>query len=65
MPSPLTRPSARALFLSLGVLAGPLAAQIPSPTPGQPLPTPAQAEELLRSRPDLVQQLRERFCLIF
>jgi len=30
------------------------------PVPGQPLPSPAQAEELLRTRPDLVRQLRER-----
>lgn len=34
-----------------------LLAQVPT---GQPLPTPAQAEQLLRTRPDLVKQLRER-----
>jgi polysaccharide export outer membrane protein len=62
LPTP-NRPGARALFLSLGILAAPLTAllaQIPTPTPGQPLPTPAQAEELLKTRPDLVQQLREQ-----
>jgi len=53
-----SRVSARALFLSAGILASPLVAQIPTPTPGQPLTTPAQAEELLRTRPDLVRQLR-------
>jgi protein involved in polysaccharide export with SLBB domain len=64
MPPFLSRAAARTLFLSLGILAAPLAAQVPSqvptPPPGQVLPTPAQAEELLKTRPDLVQQLRER-----
>ncbi|HXW96424.1 MAG TPA: polysaccharide biosynthesis/export family protein, partial [Gemmatimonadales bacterium] len=54
----------------------PLVAQVPTPTPtptdttavpglpqlpaGQGLPTPAQAQLLLQTRPDLVQQLRDR-----
>ena len=38
-------------------------AQIPSQVqPGQQLPSPAQAEELLRNRPDLVEQLRQRLA---
>ncbi len=45
-----------ALFL---VLNAPLFAQIPGLPPGI-RPTPEQAREILRTRPDLVQQLRQR-----
>jgi protein involved in polysaccharide export with SLBB domain len=54
----------------LGTLAlaalHPLAAQVPTqtppglPIPGGQLPSPAVAEQLLKSRPDLVEQLRQR-----
>ncbi len=50
----------RPLLLGLGLLlfAGlPLAAQVPA---GTALPSPAQAEQLLKTRPDLVKQLRNR-----
>ena len=57
----------RFLVLSLCLSLAPLSAlvgQVPTgqglPVPGQQLPSPAAAEQLLRSRPDLVQQLRER-----
>ena len=47
-----------ALALALGALVTPLRAQqVPN---GQQLPTPAQAQEMLRSQPELVQQLRQR-----
>lgn len=38
----------------------PLAAQIPGVPAGTALPPPAVAEQLLKTRPDLVRQLRER-----
>jgi polysaccharide biosynthesis/export protein len=41
-------------FLALG---SPLAAQVPS---GQQLPSPEQAEEMLKNQPELVDQLRQR-----
>ena len=44
------------------VIGSPLAAQVPSgqlPS-GQQLPSPAQAEELLRTQPQLVEELRQR-----
>jgi polysaccharide biosynthesis/export protein len=38
-------------------------AQVPSQVPpGQQLPSPEQAQELLRNRPDLVEQLRQRLA---
>jgi len=51
--------------LALGLLALLLLARAPSllaqvPTVGGVKPTPAQAAELLRTRPDLVRQLRDR-----
>src|SRR5215207_7454766 len=46
-----------ALATVLVALASPLSAQIPS---GQKLPTPDQAQEMLRTQPQLVQQLRQR-----
>ena len=46
-----------ALAVGLFAIAHPLAAQIPS---GQQLPSPDQAEELLRTQPALVDQLRQR-----
>ncbi|HSB53117.1 MAG TPA: polysaccharide biosynthesis/export family protein, partial [Gemmatimonadales bacterium] len=65
----LRRYAARLGWL-LGILAlatlNPLAAQVPTqappglPLPGGQVPSPAVAEQLLKSRPDLVQQLRQR-----
>ena len=46
-----------ALAAVLGALTAPLAAQIPN---GQQLPSPEQAQEMLRTQPQLVGQLRER-----
>ena len=46
------------ILLAVSAVTSP--AQEPAPAAGQPLPSPAQAEELLRTRPDLVRQLRER-----
>jgi polysaccharide export outer membrane protein len=60
MPPTLSRLRPVTLLLCLGFVVVPVAAQVPTPTPGQPLPTPQQAEVLLQTRPDLVQQLRER-----
>ncbi len=68
MPLTTSRLSPRALVLFQGVLAAPLAAQVPAqpppsiltPVPGRPLPSADQAQELLKTRPDLVQQLRDR-----
>src|SRR5215212_739730 len=37
-----------------------LDAQIPQVQPGQQLPTPDQAREVLQNQPELVQQLRQR-----
>ncbi len=37
-----------------------LVAQVPTLPPGQVMPSPAQAQELLKTRPDLVAQLRQR-----
>lgn len=68
MPNLVSRRS-RALrgWCALGVLAAalgaPLAAQVPSSPPlpsGGALPTPQQAEELLRTQPQVVEQLRQR-----
>jgi protein involved in polysaccharide export with SLBB domain len=44
------------------VLAPQLSAQIPQVPPGQQLPSPDQAQQLLRNRPDLVEQLRRRLA---
>ena len=63
-PRRLCRPFRRTAFL-LSVLvvsltAG-LAAQVPTqPRPGQQLPSPDQAREMLRNQPDLVRQLRDK-----
>ena len=56
---------ATAAFLGLQIVVGTAraGAQIPSQVqPGQQLPTQEQAQELLRSRPDLVAQLRQRLA---
>jgi len=58
MRFPLLRPAFAVLALLLPAPAHSLLAQIP--TVGGVKPTPAQAAELLRTRPDLVRQLRER-----
>ncbi|HXI20767.1 MAG TPA: SLBB domain-containing protein, partial [Gemmatimonadales bacterium] len=62
----MTRPPGRifrsllsAAFLLILIRSG-LAAQVPGLPPGQALPTPAQAQQLLQTRPDLVQELRAR-----
>src|SRR3954468_19787129 len=53
--------TAALLGLELTIGIGRAGAQIPSQVqPGQQLPSPEQAQELLRSRPDLVEQLRQR-----
>ncbi len=54
---PLTARVWLALAAVLLVFGSRLSAQVPS---GQQLPTPDQAEELLRSQPQLVEQLRQR-----
>jgi polysaccharide export outer membrane protein len=63
MPNSVTRRCLPArVWCALAVLvalASPLAAQVPS-TAQQRLPSPAQAEELLRTQPQLVQELRQR-----
>jgi protein involved in polysaccharide export with SLBB domain len=46
-----------ALVAALVVLVAPLRAQIPS---GQQLPSPDQAQQILRNQPQLVEQLRQR-----
>lgn len=61
----MLRPRLRALrpfllLLALLLSASALVAQVPALPPGQVMPTPAQAQELLRTRPDLVAQLRQR-----
>ncbi|MEO8139551.1 MAG: SLBB domain-containing protein [Gemmatimonadota bacterium] len=53
------RPLIVLLALLLSTSAA-LVAQVPALPPGQAMPTPAQAQELLRTRPDLVAQLRQR-----
>src|SRR6202171_1146261 len=56
---------AAAAFLGLQLSVGTarLGAQIPSQMPpGQQLPSQEQAQELLRNRPDLVEQLRQRLA---
>ncbi len=53
----------RPRLVLLALLLGPasaLIAQVPGLPPGQALPSPAQAEVLLKTRPDLVAQLRKR-----
>lgn len=40
--------------------ASSLSAQVPQVQPGQPLPTPEQAQQALQNQPQLVAQLRER-----
>jgi len=57
-----SRLAGMAAFLGFAVVVPPLAAQIPQVQPGQPLPTPEQAQEMLRTRPDLVEQLRQRLA---
>ncbi len=58
MRFPLLRPATVGLAVLLLLPASALVAQVP--TTGGVKPTPAQAEELLRTRPDLVRQLRDR-----
>src|ERR1700737_4388551 len=56
---------AAAAFLGLQVTLGTAraGAQIPAQLPsGQQLPTQEQAQELLRNRPDLVEQLRQKLA---
>jgi hypothetical protein len=66
MPNSATRRFLPArVWLALSVLialAAPLAAQVPSGQQQLPqqLPSPEQAEELLRTQPQLVQELRQR-----
>ncbi len=49
------------LSVLLASIAGSTSAQVPAQVrPGQPLPSPEQARELLESQPDLVRQLRDR-----
>src|SRR6476661_7572067 len=43
----------------LVAFAAPVAAQIPS---GQQLPSPEQAQQMLQTQPQLVQQLRQRLA---
>ncbi len=60
LPTPLGR--LFALGIALLALVPALAAQIPGqgiPTPGQ-LPSPQQAQDMLRNQPALVEQLRQR-----
>jgi polysaccharide biosynthesis/export protein len=55
--------TAALLGLELTVGIARAGAQIPSQVqPGQQLPSPEQAQELLRNRPDLVEQLRQRLA---
>jgi polysaccharide export outer membrane protein len=55
----LTAAAALAL-VTLGAGSPRLFAQIPEVQPGQQLPSPDQARDMLRNQPGLVQQLRER-----
>ncbi len=55
----LTAAAALAL-VTLGAGSPRLVAQIPEVQPGQQLPTPDQARDMLRNQPALVEQLRER-----
>ncbi|HUR95874.1 MAG TPA: SLBB domain-containing protein [Gemmatimonadales bacterium] len=61
MPNSVSRSALPArVWLALAaivVLVAPVSAQIPS---GQQLPSPDQAQEMLRNQPELVQQLRQR-----
>jgi protein involved in polysaccharide export with SLBB domain len=61
MPSPVLRrflaPRAWFVLAAPAVFATTLAAQVPS---GQQLPSPEQAQEMLRTQPELVQELRSR-----
>jgi polysaccharide export outer membrane protein len=55
--------AAALIGLQLTVGARWLAAQVPAQVqPGQQLPSPEQAREILRNRPDLVEQLRQRLA---
>jgi polysaccharide biosynthesis/export protein len=57
---PLLRPALLALALGALWQAPAAAQQVPGLPPGAALPPPAVAEQLLKTRPDLVAQLRER-----
>ena len=48
-----------ALAAVLVALASPLSAQVPSGLPQQ-IPSPEQAQSLLKAQPELVEQLRDR-----
>lgn len=57
----LFRRTALSLSVLLACLAAPAAAQVPVQVrPGQQLPSPDQAREMLQNQPDMVRQLRER-----
>jgi polysaccharide export outer membrane protein len=59
----LTVVTAALLGFELTVGVARAGAQIPTQVPsGQQLPSPEQAQELLRNRPDLVEQLRQRLA---
>jgi len=53
---PAQRSWLAAAVVAIGLTTADLAGQVP----GQALPSPAQAEQLLRTRPDLVRQLQSR-----
>src|SRR5262245_66389720 len=55
------RRTALSLSVLLAILSGGAVAQVPVQVrPGQQLPSPDQARDMLQSQPDLVRQLRER-----
>ena len=55
------RRTALPLSVLLAAVSGAAVAQVPSQVrPGQQLPTPDQARDMLQNQPDLVRQLRER-----
>src|SRR5687768_15666001 len=55
------RRTALSLFVFLAIVSGAAVAQVPVQVrPGQQLPSPDQAREMLQSQPDMVRQLRQR-----
>ena len=55
------RRTALPLSVLLAAISGVAAAQVPVQVrPGQQLPSPDQAKQMLQSQPDMVRQLRER-----
>jgi polysaccharide biosynthesis/export protein len=55
------RRTALSLLVFLAIVSGPAVAQVPVQVrPGQQLPSPDQAREMLQSQPDMVRQLRQR-----